>query len=185
MKGELAAVASQYAEAVLELAEQADKSGQVAEQIMSDLKGINQSFAATPEIQIVLSHPGVAPEEKTTLLLKVFEGKVGDITYRLLRLLADRRRLELLKEIENKYAALLRVRNNIVSARLSSSKELTQSEVADIKARLTEHLGKKLELDVEVDKTLLGGVVLRLGDQIIDGSLKGKLAAIEKQLLAV
>lgn len=185
MKGELAAVASQYAEAVLELAEQADKSGQVLEQVLLDLRGINQSFANTPEIQIVLSHPGISPDEKTKLLLKVFEGKLNDITYRLLRLLAERRRLELLKEIENKYAALLRERKNVVSALLSSSKELTQSEVADIKARLTEHLGKKLELDVEVDKTLLGGVVLRLGDQVIDGSLKGKLAAIEKQLLAV
>jgi F-type H+-transporting ATPase subunit delta len=57
--------------------------------------------------------------------------------------------------------------------------------VANIKAQLTEHLGKRLELDVKVDPSLIGGVVLRLGDQVIDGSLSGRLRAIEAALLAV
>ncbi|MBK9770114.1 MAG: F0F1 ATP synthase subunit delta [Candidatus Obscuribacter sp.] len=50
---------------------------------------------------------------------------------------------------------------------------------------MTEHLGKKLELDVKVDPSLIGGVVLKIGDQVIDGSLKGKLKSIEKALLSV
>jgi F-type H+-transporting ATPase subunit delta len=62
---------------------------------------------------------------------------------------------------------------------------LSDSAIADIKARLTEHLGKKLELEVKVDSSLIGGVVLRLGDQVIDGSLKGKLQSIERALLSV
>jgi F-type H+-transporting ATPase subunit delta len=50
---------------------------------------------------------------------------------------------------------------------------------------LTEHLGKRLELEVKVDSTLIGGVILRLGDQVIDGSLNGRLKALEKALMAV
>lgn len=183
MKGELAAVAAQYAEATLELAEKADAS--MAEKVYSDLKGINEVFKNAPDMVVVLNHPSVSPDDKMNLLVKSFEGKVNELTMRLLRLLADRRRLDTLPEVEEKFGELLRQRKNIVSAKLSCSKELSASELADIKARLTEHIGKKLELQVEVDKSLLGGVVLRLGDQVIDGSLKGKLSVIEKELLSV
>ena len=62
---------------------------------------------------------------------------------------------------------------------------LSESDVANVKARLTEHLGKRLELEMSVDQSLIGGFILRLGDQVIDGSLKGKLRAIEKTLMAV
>lgn len=186
MKGELAAVASQYAEAALELAEQGNKgdlSG--ADKVLADLKAINEVIALTPDLGTVLSHPAVEADKKRDLLVKTFQGRISDLTERLLKLLADRRRLDILKALEEKFAQLLRQRKNVVSARLLSSKELSNSEIADIKARLTEHLGKKLELEVEVDRSLLGGVVLRLGDQVIDGSLKGRLSAIEKELMSV
>jgi F-type H+-transporting ATPase subunit delta len=183
MKGELAAVAAQYAEAVLELAEGAGKG--TDETVYNDLKLINAVIDQTPDVVVVLNHPGIDGEQKAQLLQKTFSGKIHEVTQRLVRLLSERRRLDVMKPLEEKYAELLRARKNIVSARLSSSKELSQSEIADIKARLTEHLGKKLELEVQVDKSLLGGVVLRLGDQVIDGSLKGKLAVIEKELTAV
>ena len=187
MKGELEAVAAQYAEAALELAEKTDGPNNFAsaDRVLADLVGINEVIAQNPDLAIVLSHPAVAANKKSDLLLKTFEGKLSDITERLLRLLAERRRLDIIKPLEEKLTSLLRARKNIVSAKLTSSKELTANEIADIKARLTEHLGKKLELEVVIDKSLLGGVVLRLGDQVIDGSLKGKLATVEKELLAV
>ena len=188
MKGELAAIAAQYAEAALELAETADGgsiSGGVADTVAKDLIGINAVLSNAPDLGLVLNHPALSPKEKSDLLLKTFEGRVHDLTFRLLNLLNDRRRLELLPELEDEYLKLLRERKNIVSARLVCAEALSDSEVADIKARLTEHLGKKLELTVEVDESLLGGAVLRLGDQVIDGSLRGKLQSIGKSLLAV
>lgn len=184
MKGELASVATQYAEAALELAEASDdKTAPV--KVLNDLAGVKEVFAQTPDLSMVLRNPSIASEDKKSMLLKSFKGKVHDITLRLIELLVDRRRLDLIDSVETRFRDLVRERQNIVSASLISSQELTQSEIADIKARLTEHLGKKLELDVSVDKSLLGGVVLRLGDQVIDGSLKGKLSTIEKQLLSV
>src|SRR5579883_1887577 len=164
MKGELAAVANQYAEATLELALQADKgsiseSG-AAEKVYGDLKGVVAVFKNTPDITVILHHPSVPPEKKMEILLKTFEGKISDLTMRLLRLLADRRRLDIIVQLEDCYGELLRQKKGIVSAKLSTSKELSPSMVADIKARLTEHLGKKLELDVNVDRSLLGGVIL-------------------------
>ena len=61
----------------------------------------------------------------------------------------------------------------------------TSWAIANIKARIAEHMGSNLELEVKVDPSLLGGLVLKMGDQVIDGSLKGKLANLERTLLSV
>jgi F-type H+-transporting ATPase subunit delta len=183
MKSENSIVAMQYAEAVLELA-LLEKAG-LADQVLKELAEINRVMSATPDLTLVLNHPSVGHEEKRKLLVGLFGGKVDDLTLRLLELLLQKRRIAILPQIETEYRALLNARENIASASLICAEKLSESAVADIKARLTEHLGKKLELDVKVDPSLIGGVVLRLGDQVIDGSIRGKLRNIERALLSV
>lgn len=183
MKTEQARVASKYAEAVIELACQA--GDKVAESIADDLKAVNAVVASTADFTIILNHPAIGSGEKKKLLLHLFEGEVNELTTRLLGLLCDKRRLELLPYIEGKYRDLLRVRKNIATATLTSAEPLSDASVASIKTKLMEKLGKQLELDVSVDSSLIGGLVLRVGDQVLDGSLRGKLQVLERTLLSV
>lgn len=183
MRTELRGVAAQYAEAVLELA--VNEGGDTDEAVLRDLKLINEVVSADKDLETVLQHPSVSEQEKMELLRNLFAKSAKELTMRLLDLLAEKRRLEILPVLETEYKAKLNQRKNIVSASLTSSEPLSDEAIANIKARLVEHLGKRLELEVKVDKSLIGGVVLRLGDQVIDGSLKGKLKSIEKALLAV
>lgn len=157
----------------------------VAENILNDLKLINAVIAETPDFTIVLNHPSVKGEDKKQLLVGLFEGKVEELTVRLLGLLADKRRLDLLSHIEHEYLALLMARKSIVSASLTSAEPLADAAVSSIKAKLIEELGKQLELNVKVDQSLIGGLILRVGDQVLDGSLKGKLQVLERSLLTV
>lgn len=189
MSGDLEQVASQYAEAVIELAEDASggsaQSLKKLERIHGDLKVIAEIFAINEDFSLVLNHPNLSPEDKKGLLLKTFEGKVDELTLRLIKLLAERRRFEVLPYLEKPFKAILRERMNVVGGELICAQKLSDGQVQDIKARLTEHLGKKLELDVRVDPSLIGGMVLKLGDQVIDGSLRGKLQVVEKSLMSV
>ncbi len=184
MKSELELVASQYARATLELALQ-DKNSSLEGKIGAELTVIKSLVESHPDWQVVLNHPSVPAEEKKQLLLEAFAKQVNNLTMRLLELLNDKGRLELLPQIANQYHFLLNERNQVVTAKLVCSDKLGDSSLADIKARLTEHLGKKLELDVAVDPSLIGGFLLKIGDQVIDGSLKGKLSALEKILISV
>lgn len=184
MKTELATVASQYANAVLELAIK-DGGDQLAEKILGELSAINKVTREVPDLELILGHPGIQSEKKRELIVSLFGKLLNDLTMRLLELMLDKRRLNLLPQVENQFREALNARKNIVSANLVCADKLSDSAVADIKARLTEHLGKKLELEVQVDPSLIGGLVLKLGDQVIDGSLKGKLRSIERQLLSV
>jgi F-type H+-transporting ATPase subunit delta len=185
LKSELEAIASQYAEAIIELAYQNQAQPELAEQILADLTLTNDAINATSELKLILEHPSISSPEKKTMLKLVFDGKVNDLTLRLLELLNDKRRLKLLPVIETQYKDKLNARKQIVTAKLVSATELNDKTIADIQASLTEHLGKALKLDVSQDDSLIGGFVLRLGDQVIDGSLKNKLRNLEKVLLSV
>jgi F-type H+-transporting ATPase subunit delta len=183
MKTETSTVASHYADAILQLAFQ--EGGPLADTVMTDLTTIAEAFRSSPELNLVLEHPSIPTEEKRKILVELFSGRIQDLSLRLLELLLDKRRITLAPAIEHEYHALLNARKNIVSASLVCADKLSESAVADIKARLTEHVGSNLELTVNVDPSLIGGVVLKLGDQVIDGSLKGKLASLERMLLSV
>ena len=184
MKTELATVANQYARAILELAFK--QGGEpLADKVSDELCAINKVIHNTPDMEMVLQHPAIESKKKRQLLVGAFETIVSDLAMRVLELLLDKRRLNLLPQIETGYHELLNAKKNIVSASLICADKLDESSIANIKARLTEHLGKRLELDVKVDPSLIGGVVLRLGDQVIDGSIKGKLQSLERVLMSV
>ncbi len=184
MKSEYEAIANQYAEAILELACQDKTQLELSEQIVNDLAEINGAINTTNDLKLILAHPSITSPEKKRLLKVVFENKVQDLTLRLLELLSDKRRLNLLPAIESQYKEKLNARKQIVAAKLISATTLSDNAIADIKASLTEHLGKCLDLEVSQDDSLIGGFILRLGDQVLDGSLKGKLRNLEKVLLS-
>jgi F-type H+-transporting ATPase subunit delta len=181
MNTELQGIASSYAEAVLDLATKASQE----ETVLSELKLINAVLQSDKDTAVIINHPAIRADEKKRFLSSLFQSKVSPLTDNLLNLLADKRRLDLLPFIESGFTALLNKRKNILAATLSCSEALPDSQVANIKAQLTEHLGKKLELEVKVDSSLLGGLVLKIGDQVIDGSLKGRLKSLEKALTSV
>lgn len=181
MNTELQGIAGAYAEAVLDLAARATEE----DRVLNELHLINEVFASDKDMNVVINHPAIRANQKKEVLKNVFGGKISDLTDNLINLLADKRRLDLLPFIESGYRELLNKRKNIVSASLTCSEKMADNNIANIKAQLTEHLGKKLELEVKVDPSLMGGVVLRLGDQVIDGSLKGRLKALEKSLMNV
>lgn len=183
MKSELTNVAERYAEAVLELALSA--GGDLDEKVLADISAVNKVIGEAGDLATVLAHPGIPGAEKKTIIVELFKKHVQESTLRLLELLIDKRRFELLPLIESEYRRLLLVRKNIVTATLTSAEQLDDATIANIKKKIADKLGKKLELDIKVDKALLGGAMLRIGDQVIDGSLQGKLQSLEKVLVSV
>jgi F-type H+-transporting ATPase subunit delta len=181
MNIELQSVANRYAEAVIELAVREQQE----EMVLNEIKAINSVLGADRDTTVILNHPSIPKEQKKAFLNSLFGDKLSGLTGRLLNLLADRGRLDILPFVERAYHELLNSKKNISSASLVCSEALPEISVQNIRAQLTEHLGKKLELNVSVDPSLIGGVILKIGDQVIDGSLKGRLDALEKALLAV
>lgn len=180
MKTEDRGSAVQYASAILQLT---DKSGS-AEAVYKNLELVVKVFSATELLSVFFKHPGISAADKKEVL-KVITGSLDQLTGRLLELLCERRKLSLLPAILDAYRDALRAKHNIVTGTLYSAEEVSDEAVQSIKQRLVKQLRKHVELAVQVDRSLIGGYTLRIGDQVIDGSLKGRLQTIEKTLLAV
>lgn len=181
MKAEENNSATQYANAILQIAEERN----TVEAVFQGLEQICLVMEQEPEFSVVMKHPSISGPEKKSLLEKAFKGHTDELCLSLLEMLCERHRLHLLPLVRNQFRELLNRKKNIASGVLTCAENLDAKAVTDVKKKLEKGLGKTLELDVKVDKSLIGGFVLRVGDQVIDGSLRGRLQTIEKNLLSV
>ncbi|MBX9571646.1 MAG: ATP synthase F1 subunit delta [Candidatus Obscuribacterales bacterium] len=180
MKTEEKTIAVQYANALLQLA---DASGDLRN-IYGNLDAVAKAFKGNPELLVLFKHPAISAPQRLQLLKEM--GKDLDkLSARMLELLVERRKIELLPTILEEFYELLRARHNRVTAQLVCAEQISEQESESIKQKLEKKLNKTVELSLHIDKSLIGGYVLKIGDQVIDGSLKGRLQSIEKSLLSV
>ena len=99
-----------------------------------------------------------------------------------MRVLAENGRLEVLAEIRSQFEALKNDREGVVEAEISTAFDMDPAQLADLVARLETKTGRKVRARVSLDKSLIGGVKIAIGDKVIDGSARAQLAALETAL---
>lgn len=175
------AVAARYAEALFDIAVEKN----VVDKIESELSAVEATIKESFDLQMILYHPQITADDKKKLLGQLFKGQISDITANFLALLVDRRRFVFYFDIVAEFKKLANRSRNIVSASVTSAVELNDEErgrIDQILARLT---GKKVDVSYRVDPSLIGGVVLRIGDKVVDGSVKTRLATLKERLKAI
>jgi F-type H+-transporting ATPase subunit delta len=161
--------ARRYAEAAFQLAERDDA-------IEPWLRHLQAAAAALGDERIVrpLENPAVPLEQREKAISAAVKGAPVQVR-NLLLLLLRRNRLELLPRVAAEYKRLYDRREGITPAIVTSAAPLDKTEVKEITDRLRQLTDGQVELDLRVDPSLLGGVVVRLGDQLLDGSVRGRL----------
>lgn len=173
-------VARRYAAALLAQA----KSKNAVAQAGEDLKTVALSVAATPAFRALLDQPLVTEKRKKDTLRASFSGKVQPATLAFLDLLVDKRRINLLPEVQAEFERMVREYRNIAYATAISAVPLTPAQTAALEKSLEARTGKDIELKTEVDPALIGGVLVRIGDTVLDGTVRGNLERLREQLLA-
>ena len=118
------------------------------------------------------------------LFLSILAGKLPADGENFVRVLAENGRLDVLAEIRALFEALKNAREGVVEAEVISAFDMDQGQLAELVARLEKHTGRKVRARVSVDKALIGGVKVVLGDKVIDGSARAQLGALETALKA-
>lgn len=175
----LTAVARRYAGALFGAARQAE----VIDLVESDLGLITYSLQTMPRLKEALEHPLIPAERKKEIVADVLKGEVQEVTLHFLSLVIDKRREDILDGVEQEYVRLANESRGVVTAVVTSAVPLTPSERNELRGKLGEFTGKNVELDVAEDPTLIGGLVVRIGDTVLDGSVRGYLALLRSQLL--
>jgi F-type H+-transporting ATPase subunit delta len=173
--------AARYARALFDVAQkEADLN-----LVRNDLVALVSAVSDNPELGRVLASRAVPDAARRNVIVAVGE-KIGVATpvLKLLGLLADRRRLELLPEIAAVYAERLLEHQNVVQAHVTTAVPLSAEASQRIEAGLKQATGKQITMRVAVDPDLLGGVVARVGSTVYDGSVRTQLKKLRDQLVA-
>lgn len=174
---ELTTLARPYAKAVFEVAQAAgDMAG------WSDRLGFMAAVAHDPAMRAYLDNPRLTRDAAAQGFLSVCEGRIDDPGTNLVRLLADNGRLMLLPEIAALYEVMRAGAEGKVGAQVVSARPVSEEQQAHIAAALKKRLGREIELVCEIDEGLIGGAVIRAGDLVIDGSMRGRLERLAARL---
>jgi F-type H+-transporting ATPase subunit delta len=174
---ELTTIARPYAEAAFRLAQQQGALPQ-----WSQMLGLVSQVAADPQMAAALDNPKLTAADKEALLLKVCGERLDNYGRNFVRVLVDADRIGVLPQIAALFDGLRDDAEGVARARIDTAFPLTDSELADIRAGLERHFGKKIEATVSVDPELIGGARITVGDTVIDGTVQAKLAAMESRL---
>ena len=172
------AIAGRYSTALYELASEAN----AVDQVETELKFITEMIEQEVVLREVLRHPQVAAADKKELLDSIFKDKVLPLTGNFLALLVDRRREIFLGDIVAEFVLLANKDRNVVEAKVSSAVELTDEEKAAMDQLLAKITGKKVLSSYAVDPSLMGGVLVHIGDKVIDGTIKARLDTMRDSL---
>lgn len=166
---ELATIARPYAEALFRVAQ----SGNLA--AWSDLVSEMAAVAALPDVKSFASNPKIADQQVVETFLSLLKSKVSAEAKNFVGMLVENGRLTLLPEIGAQFHALKNAAQGAADAEITSAFELSDAQVKDLMATLEKKFGRKLNPSVTVDPSLIGGVRVAVGDEVLDTSVRAKL----------
>ena len=170
-----------YAEALLNVAE---KRGQ-AQEVGRELRElVTEVYAKDPEIEAALSSPVVKRSAKVPVLEHAFKNNASELVFNLLNVLNSKDRLSLVRHVAAAYRGLVDERAKRVRVSVRSAIPLTDEQTEQLKQAIGQATGLDPVIQPTVDETLLGGMIVKLGDQVFDSSVRYRIEAIRNQLLA-
>lgn len=169
-----------YAEALMSLA----KEQELVETFGDNVQVILETLKSSEELKQFLNVPLVKDNSKKDVVRQVFEAQVHPVMLHFLQLLVDRRRIFFLEAICLQFQAVLRQMKQVALAEVISAVELNESQEETLRRKVQEITSAhSVELAIKVNPDLIGGVIIKVGSQVIDASIKGQLRRITSRLM--
>ena len=160
-----------YSDVMFELAEETG----LVDGVMDDLEAVGKIFEAEPEFLTLLTVGQLKDDEKNRIIRRVFGGRVNELTLDFLCVLARRNRLNSLFVIQDRYQNLMDKFHNVQRLEIKLAREPNNAQLAKLKADLMDAIRAEVKLAVQVDPDILGGIVIKKGDMVIDNSVRSIL----------
>ncbi|MCA9625376.1 MAG: ATP synthase F1 subunit delta [Myxococcales bacterium] len=175
----MSAVARRYAQAVFELAREESKLPKVVD----DLTAIAAAYQSSSDFRDVELLPGLTEDDRSGVVETIArEAGAGDLAVRTVSMLAARKRLAILPDLVEQLAELADEALGVLRAEVSSAKPLDSAYRSRLQKKIEEATGKKVVMSFTEDPDLIAGIVTKIGDRVVDGSLRGKLSELAESL---
>ena len=169
-----------YAAALVELAEQAGDLASVAQEV-TDLLAL---FEQQPDVMRLISSRVLGDSERASSIERIFKGNVSDVLYRFMQVVNAKDRADLMSEIFLAVGQIVDAKSGKVQGEVWTAKELDNLQLAGMASKLGDALGRTVVLTQHVDEKLIGGMKLRIGDQLIDASVLSQLKQMKEKIIA-
>lgn len=169
-------VAGRYAKALYETAVQEGRT----EEVEQELRALTFAFNDDKDVQKFISTPNISEAAKWEVLERVLDGKLSKLVVSLVKLLLERGRIDILPELLNSYIKITGNALGLADATVYTTYLLSEEEKVAVAKEFGALVNKKIRVLNVIDKDLLGGMKIRIGDTLYDGSLAGKLERLEK-----
>lgn len=168
-----------YAEALFDIAQRYDK----AEAVFLDLKTVSDIFGSSSELHNFFENPIISQKDKKDVLKELFETKIEQITLNFLYLLTDNYKIDLLPDIVLKFNELKLKSQEIITVKAISAVIMKDFLKEKLKNKLESLLSKKVQIEYEVKKEIIAGLIVEIEGKTIDDSVLRKIKNIKKQLI--
>jgi F-type H+-transporting ATPase subunit delta len=177
-------LAQTYAQALLELAATEPDTPGGAEMIGQQLIDVRKALLDEPFGMALLVDPAIGDDERHKLLDRVFAGRISPLLLKFFHILGEKGRLGILAGIAMEFKELLDKQQGKVEADLTVAQRLDGDALESVRQRISAALKREVILHQYVDPAILGGLVLRIQDKLIDGSVRAQLAAMREKIVA-
>jgi F-type H+-transporting ATPase subunit delta len=173
-----------YAKAAFEIAQEAGSQTGGGFDAWSDRLAFWAALVQNPDMSQRLTAPGLTAQDKARLIETVTGDEMEDLGRNFIRLLAENNRIALLPDIQAIFEGLRSEAEGEIEATVTSAFALTDAQSASIVGALSKRLKRKVRLVSEIDQDLIGGAIIRAGDLVIDGSLRGRVQNMERTVVS-
>lgn len=160
-----------YALALYKVAEEKNK----VDEYLQDLREICDIIDNNKELKAVIEYPQISTKQKKRIFIDIFKGKIDEELLSFLLILIEKGRILYLKEKLNQFEQINLEKKNVVIAQVKSVIEMTDEQTSTLKSKLEKMYNKTVIIKHEIDKSIIGGLYVRVGNDVIDGSIKSKL----------
>lgn len=168
-----------YARAIMDVAQSPQKAGELRDEMTQ----FEQVRKASADLQEMYANPGIAHDAKLKVTSAIAKRLgLSELAVRLLGVLIQNRRINDLSDIVAGLATMIREATGVIAAEVRSASELTSKEETELRAMLEKKVGAKVDLDITVDPDLIGGFVARIGSEVYDASVSGKIQKFRESL---
>lgn len=176
----VAKAATRYANAYIKSAIEQKK----LDKAKSDISLIRETIDNSSELRLFLKSPLIKKEVKKVALLEVFKDKLDELTISLIHLLSEKGREDLLLSITESFNELYNKHKGIIEVYVTAGFEMADNQKSSLQKKLESETGKKVQMHTTVDKSLIGGLQVKIDDTVIDGSVKHKLSQLKETFTA-
>lgn len=169
--------ARRYAEAAFSLAKDEDALDRWADEL-----ALAAETASRPELARVIGNPAVPLQSRREIIRRVLGPSVSPQVVKLVLLLSERGRMDSLPAVSAEYRRLLHLERGIVDARVTSAAPMDPADLEALRTKVEGMTGRRVEITTAVDAALIGGLTVRVGDTLIDASVRGRLERLRERL---